>query len=40
MSLDGVQLALNFHSALYSVPSTTKSAIEYYVRSQPSFVQE
>lgn len=37
MSLDGVQIALNFPNALYSIPSTTKSAIGYYVKSPPSF---
>lgn len=38
MSLDGVQIALNFPNALYSIPSTTKSAIGYYVKSPPSFL--
>lgn len=38
MSLDGVQLALNFLNALYSIPSTTKSAIGYYAKPQPSFL--
>lgn len=37
LSLNGVQLALNFSSALHPIPSVTKTAIGYYVRSQFSF---